>query len=285
MKAAYLYSSTVVEFRANVANLLDAVKGRQIDGWSTKIRIGRDLAKIIGTAHALPERVLHRDLRPSNIMLKDFYSDPDDWKVVVLDFDLSWHRGAIERSVMHSTALGYLAPEQIRASATASTRHAAVDSFGFGMTMYFLFTGQDPIPEQHKHQGWQQTLRSKIGSRTCHEWKSVPTRVVRMIEFATQDEQSKRWDMGQLLSELTQLSQAISNPSTVESAELVAEELAAHCGSLSNYGWNFDRGAATTHLPSGIIIEVFGHEVHKLVRLLLRWVGQEWRNERELARP
>ena len=106
-----------------------------------------------------------------------------------------------------------------------------------------------------------------------------------MIEFATQDEQSKRWDMGQLLSELTQLSQAISNPSTVESAELVAEELAAHCGSLSNYGWNFDRGAATTHLPSGIIIEVFGHEVHKLVRLLLRWVGQEWRNERELARP
>lgn len=115
-------------------NLDNAVSSGQTQDWKLILRIGSDMADIVRRGHVLPERVLHRDIRPSNAMLRGFYSNPDKWDVVVLDFDLSWHRGALERSVIHGSAmLGYLAPEQIQTIPYVSTRHAAVDSFGMGM--------------------------------------------------------------------------------------------------------------------------------------------------------
>lgn len=117
-------------------SLQEAVEARAFRDWNTILRTAKHLTRVIRNAHELPERVLHRDLRPSNVMLRDFYSDPDNWKVMVLDFDLSWHLGAEERSVVHgSTLYGYLAPEQIMRVPGVSTRHSAVDSFGLGMVM------------------------------------------------------------------------------------------------------------------------------------------------------
>ena len=260
-------------------NLNEAVHSNQVNDWRMILRIARDLARIITQAHALPERVLHRDLRPANIMLKDYYTDPDNWSVVVLDFDLSWHRGAIERSVMHSTALGYLAPEQMRPRQGMSTRHAAVDSFGLGMTVFFICTGQDPVPEQHKHQDWAKTLSMRVASRRCIEWKSAPRRVARLIEFSTLDEQSRRWDVGQIQAELSRLFDAISNPAEVVSAELVAEELAAHSEMMQGYEWNQNRSQAAVSLPSGITIALAGDEPNRAVDLELTWgrIGHEER--------
>ena len=54
-------------------NLEDAVDANYVDNWETRLRIACALTKIIRTAHSLPERVLHRDLRPANIMLKGYY--------------------------------------------------------------------------------------------------------------------------------------------------------------------------------------------------------------------
>jgi len=75
-------------------NLDKAVKSKAIDSWEMILKVSYQLTKVIEGAHKVPERVLHRDLRPPNIMLKDYYTEPEGWKVVVLDFDLSWHLGA-----------------------------------------------------------------------------------------------------------------------------------------------------------------------------------------------
>ncbi len=126
-------------------NLQVGVKSGFFDSWHDVLRIGRDLCAIIRSAHQLPERVLHRDIRPTNIMLRGYYTNPDDYEVVVLDFDLSWYRGASEDSVMDQSALnGFLAPEQIERTKGVSTRNATVDSFGLGMTLYFLRTHDEP---------------------------------------------------------------------------------------------------------------------------------------------
>ena len=117
--------------------LKEAVEAHYLDNWETILRVACDMAGVLRRAHAIPERILHRDVRPSNIMFDGFYSRPDAWEVVVLDFDLSWHMGALERSVVHGALTGYLAPEQIDATPGCSTRHAAVDSFGVGMTLYY----------------------------------------------------------------------------------------------------------------------------------------------------
>ena len=182
--------------------LSQALEARQIDDWHSILKIAIEMTSVIRRAHAIPERVLHRDLRPSNIMFDGFYSRPDDWRVVVLDFDLSWHTGAHEKSVVYGTLTGYLAPEQMQVTPGVSTRHAAVDSFGAGMTLYYLISGTDPMPAQHRHRDWANIVMEAATRRAEEEWVSLANRYARLVIRATQDSQAERWDMAQINDEL-----------------------------------------------------------------------------------
>ena len=247
-------------------NLADAVSSKQIHDWELVLRIGSAVADIVRRGHALPERVLHRDIRPSNVMLRGFYSNPHAWDVVVLDFDLSWHRGALDRSVVHgSTTFGYLAPEQIHEIQGVSTRHAAVDSFGMGMVLFFLVGGRDPVPDEHKHVDWHSKLKNFTESMPATEWRSVPSRVARLIEYATQDNQAERWDMTQIQAELERLHKAVLNPEATQSIELIAEEIAARCEFFQGYEWSGDKLSAVRESASEIRIEVQGDESQRRI--------------------
>ena len=235
----------------------DAVAAKQIEDWDLILKIGSAVADIVRQGHMLPERVLHRDLRPSNIMLRGFYSDPQDWEVVVLDFDLSWHRGALEQSVTHGSALlGYLAPEQIQAMPGISTRHATVDSFGLGMVLFFMLSGRDPVPDQHRHVDWDTTLFEAAYRRPFLQWVSVPRRFSRLVHFATMADQSERWDMTQIQAELQRLQAVVLDPSYSASPELVAEELAARCEFSKDYSWNANLLAAEKEESSGVKLSI-----------------------------
>ena len=242
-------------------DLTAAVSAGQVSEWDLILRIGSDIANIVRRGHQLPERVLHRDLRPSNVMLRGFYTDPQNWDVVVLDFDLSWHRGAFEKSVTYgSTLWGYLAPEQITDIPGVSTRHASVDSFGLGMLLFFMLSGEDPVPDQHKHADWAETLLQEARKHRCREWVSIPRRFARLIHTATLDSQSQRWDMAQIEAELGRLRQTVLDPMSTRSAELVAEEIAARCPFTRGYEWNADSLAAMKDQPSGLSLEIRGDE-------------------------
>ena len=249
--------------------LHEAQESRQIDDWGSILKIGLQMADIIRYAHAIPERVLHRDIRPSNIMLEGFYSCPNEWQVVMLDFDLSWHQGALEQSVVHGALFGYLAPEQIQATPGASTRHAAVDSFGLGMTLYFMITGRDPLPDQHRHYDWKKTVQEAALGHGKTSWGSLPYRYARLIIKATEDIQAKRWDMSQIKDELERLFDAFLNPTEVVSAELLAEEIAARSNRV--YEWNDDLATAVIPLVSGAIIRITGNESDRLVGVHVNW--------------
>ena len=251
--------------------LSEAQSTQQIESWDAILKIGREMTDIIRRAHSIPERVLHRDIRPSNIMLSGFYSAPEDWKVVVLDFDLSWHQGALEQSVVHGPAMfGYLAPEQIQAIPGASTRHASVDSFGVGMTLYFMIAGTDPIPSQHSHKNWANVVHNAAISRRS-SWKSLPHRYKRLVLSATEHNQSARWDMAQIKDELDRISEALLSPSRVVSAELLAEEIAARA--VDRYEWNDDQICATVSLPSGLAIMISGDESTRNVVVNISWTS------------
>ena len=253
-------------------NLDDAVSSKQLRDWELVIRIGSDIANIVRQGHILPERVLHRDIRPSNVMLRGFYSDPLDWDVVVLDFDLSWHRGASERSVVHgSTTFGYLAPEQKHEIQGVSTRHAAVDSFGMGMVLFFMVSGRDPVSDEHKHVDWKNTLSEATEMLPSAQWQSVPSRFARLIEHATQNEQVDRWDMTQIQAELGRLHKAELDPASTQSIELIAEEIAARCEFSQGYEWNSDTLSAVKESVSGIRIEVQGDESQRKIIAKLSW--------------
>ena len=250
----------------------EAVAAKQVEDWDLILRIGSAVADIVRQGHTLPERVLHRDIRPSNIMLRGFYSDPQHWEVVVLDFDLSWHRGALEKSVTHGSALlGYLAPEQIQSMRGISTRHATVDSFGLGMVLFFMLSGIDPVPDQHRHVDWDDTLLEAANRRPCLQWASAPKRFSRLVQSATLNHQSERWDMTQIQAELQRLHAAVLDPSASASPELIAEELAARCEFSKGYYWNANLLAAEKEEPSGVSLSIQGDESLRKVVVLMRW--------------
>lgn len=90
--------------------------------------------------HAHEKRILHRDLKPGNILV-DHKGEPH-----IADFGLVSQiqsvAGAERGSVVVGTP-GYMAPEQARSGAEPHT--AASDVYGLGATLYELFTGEPPI--------------------------------------------------------------------------------------------------------------------------------------------
>jgi hypothetical protein len=263
------------------ADLTKAVEAGRVNEWSLLLEIARQLASIVEQAHLLPERVLHRDLRPSNVMLRDFWASPTP-SVVVLDFDLSWHKGAIEPSIIQSSAFGYLAPEQLELRSTVSTRHASVDSFGLGMTLFYMAGRRHPIAEQHRHRDWQTDIWAAVGRMGRARFAATPRRYARLIERATRDAQAERWDMGQIVGELEQLRAA--EDGKVGSAELAAEALVAGSELLNGYEWDHEEGEARLMSPSGLGVKVRGEERERLVEVDFHWAASGQHERKRLGR-
>ena len=266
------------------ANLRDAVLAGRVQSWDGILRVAAQLTDIIKRAHALPERVLHRDLRPANVMLQDVWNS-EDWQVVVLDFDLSWHRGAYEHTVVQSSGVvGYLAPEQIEKINGVSTRHAAVDAFGIGMTLYFTLTKTDPIPDQHRHRDWEERIVKAVRNRECKTWRSLPVRFGRALLYATRDRQADRWDVAQLWDEFQRLQEALDNPARVAAAELIAEELAARSEVLSRYGWDENHYRAYVSEATGLGVELDADESRREIVLSISWATAGFHDRKRLSK-
>jgi len=274
-KEAFEIPAFVVMDWVEGPSLEEAIRSKRIGDWSDILRISKDLAAIIENAHRIPERVLHRDLRPPNIMLQDFYDSSQNWKVVVLDFDLSWHLGASEKSIIGTgTTTGYLAPEQIQADHDVSTRHSAVDSFGLGMTLFYMIAKRNPYPAENMHKEWENNVFEYSSNIRSSVWCSLPRRFARIIINATKRRQSERLDLNQIRVELERLYDAICKPDEVESAELLAEEIFSRTTYSSNYQWNSDKLCAYLEFPSGLNVSLIGDESKKQVSLGINWSYQ-----------
>ncbi|MFO0036310.1 MAG: serine/threonine protein kinase [Planctomycetota bacterium] len=139
--------------------VLAYVRGQRIDEYvrACKLRpreialLFAQLADALAYAHDLD--VVHRDVKPNNILVTD------DGFPVVADFGLAKRlRLPAGKSVTVSGALigtlGYLAPEQVSGSRGEVTR--AVDVYGLGATLYAVLTGRPPTESENFLRGLQQ---------------------------------------------------------------------------------------------------------------------------------
>ena len=92
--------------------------------------IARKLCAGLAVAHAAG--VLHRDLKPGNIML-DTHGEPR-----ILDFGLAAVEGQLDPAEVRSGTAAYMAPEQLEGR-EASVRS---DIYALGLVLFELFTGQ-----------------------------------------------------------------------------------------------------------------------------------------------
>jgi serine/threonine protein kinase len=256
-------------------NLNEAIEGNLLQTWEEKLTVCRDLAKIILSAHLLPERVLHRDIRPPNVMLKHFWDPAVSTEVVVMDFDLSWHFDALEKSIV-AKPLGYMAPEQLHSRGGNQTRNALVDSYGFGMTLFYVLTGEVPVPEQPKHGDWVAKLRNRISARPCQEWKSLPHRCARIVLHATKYDQRGRLDFSRITTEMEMLCLAIQGQKDLLPLDYLCEEIAANAETMMGYDWTDETGTAV-YRSGGLVVAVEASLTENLIKLAMEWrqTGEE----------
>ena len=215
-------------------NMFTAVTQGKFKNWESRLRVACDLSEAIYRAHSVPERVLHRDIKPQNIMFKDFYQEQENSELVVLDFDLSWHVGALEKSVLAKGANPYLAPEQLTSISEMTSRSAAVDAYGLGMTLYFLCTGLVPTPFMHQSNDWKARLE-QIANQNCKPWRSAPRRIARLIELCTKHDQNLRPSFSQITADLDKLNSLIQGDLSHLDIRFICEELAARVEALQSY--------------------------------------------------
>lgn len=254
-------------------DLRKAIEMDLIDSWKSLLDVCIGIASILKTAHSLAERVLHRDLRPANIMVNS--KQPGKWEVSLLDFDLSWYLGSVEQSVVHgSDSFGFLAPEQIVPREGASTRHPAVDSYGLGMTFYFTISRRNPSPNQHMNEGWEDTVRRAASTWKRPVWKSTPNRFARLVGNMTRDSQMNRWDLAEIELELKRIYEAETKPGTIKYADMLAEEIAARSGFLKDYVWNHDKQSASLSVhQAGLSLDLIGNQSREMLQLVFTRVS------------
>lgn len=268
-------------------SLEDAVRSGSNIPWLTKLDVAIAIGQAVGLAHALPQTVLHRDMKPSNIMISNMeYAGSFSPEVVVLDFDMSWHKGSKEKDVVFESRddFGYLAPEQTDKSNVYSARSTRVDSYGFGMTLFFLFGHEAPRPNEALSDHWQKRATHAMRGEYGHSWKSAPYRLGRLVSRATMIEQNLRVDFATMTHELEFVRQAVTDPEHLDSPELWAEEVLSHVGGDVDYEWDDALGKGKIERSSGIRAEVITNFRSDVVMLLLGFTDQGFSDRARLSK-
>jgi serine/threonine protein kinase len=164
------------------------------------IELERAATIIRWVAHALTAAheagVLHRDLKPDNVMLQPF---GDEERVVVIDFGIAQVKDSV---IGHKTSLStapgtvaYMSPEQLDGKELS---HAS-DTFALGVIAYELFTGEKPFKP---HTAYQLLDEHRKGVAVPpRELRSALPRaaqeaILRALSFDPFDRQSRTRDFG-----------------------------------------------------------------------------------------
>lgn len=224
-------------------NLNEAMERKILDEFDVCINTLVQVGKIIHRAHSLKETVLHRDLKPSNVLLKDYYTNGESIDVVVVDFDLSWYKGAIDTYIGGVRDKGYAAPEQLNQGKNyRSVRDTLVDVFGYGMLAYFLLVGNDPRENEHKFENFTRDTINRVKSRFFSPWDYMPIHLTNIINKCVKDDQSKRIPFYSALEAFVAIHELNKSNYILPNNPLVLGEMGMRLTGSSGFSMNdFDR--------------------------------------------
>ncbi|MEY4514973.1 MAG: serine/threonine protein kinase [Pseudomonadota bacterium] len=150
-KLSHPYCVSVIDFGVHDEPyiVMDFVTGETLRDLMDRVRIGPQRAIqlvrqiLAGLSHAHGQGVIHRDIKPGNIMVGEATGVGDH--VRIFDFGLAkLHDPAVEGDQSMATVIGtpaYMAPEQTRAESI----DARADLYATGVLLFELLTGQKPF--------------------------------------------------------------------------------------------------------------------------------------------
>lgn len=164
-----------------------AIKNGALPNIADRLAVVREVARIVYSAHCTEEQILHRDIKPGNVLLIGYSYEPDTLisMIRVTDFDLCWHRYATAQTVVHHEgSQGYAAPE-IFDQGLGSTRKAWVDVYGLGMLLYFILSEKHPVPGMTSADSFEGVFSNEIRGRWKFTWESLAWYLARCVRLAT----------------------------------------------------------------------------------------------------
>lgn len=208
-------------------------------------RVLREIVDALAAAH--DEGVVHRDIKPGNILLTGRHAIVADFGVAKAFSDAS----DTEQLTTLGVAIGtprYMAPEQ--AEADPDTDHRA-DLFAVGVIGYEMLTGISPF-EGESAQSTFAALLTKTPTPLSELRPDIPEELSRVIERCLEKDPDDRWQSAtELLAEL----EAAETPAAVTPAIPVAREARPRTRSLRWAGMGVVLTGATVVLLLGIFGE------------------------------
>jgi tetratricopeptide (TPR) repeat protein len=205
------------------------------------VRILRNIAGAL--AHAHGHGVVHRDVKPGNVLLSDGHA-------LVMDFGVAKViRDAVDSELTQpGIAVGtpaYMAPEQ--ASAEPNIDHRA-DIYAFGALGYALLTGEPPFRGTANEMMVAHTIREP--EPVSRRRPDTPPALAQLIMTCLQKDPANRWqssrDICGQLDELMGFGGQLPTPSGGLQVSMPASELEAGRTAFARYEW----AAAFQHLTA-----------------------------------
>lgn len=124
-------------------NLKELIKEQGVLTESNARFIMLQVLKAIKYLHE--NKILHRDIKPDNILFRSSDIYKDDQQVAIADFGLSTFDHLKEELYPCCGTPGFAAPEVVSYKKTKEKYDYRCDLYSFGVTLYYILTGRLPF--------------------------------------------------------------------------------------------------------------------------------------------
>lgn len=181
---------------------------------SETVRIGRQVASALSASHRTG--IVHRDMKPDNIMLVPDPELPGGERVKVLDFGIAKmaeHLGGKPTATDSNLVMGtpaYMAPEQCKGAKLVTDR---ADVYSLGVMVYQMLAGRPPFVAEAAGELLIKHVTEPVPSLQNFAPGTVPA-FVALVHSMLAKEAAARPSMDMVVASLQQIEKSLSDEST-----------------------------------------------------------------------